>query len=281
MEASSSPEVVQEAAPVAVLSPEETAHNEAMDSHFKNDEGLPQTEEAPKPNMFDGMNDEWKEANLKDGKLFGKFDNIEDMAKSYKKINDERANQGSEAKKAESDATDASNKAEVSNTQLSEIAANDFNITEDNFKAFEDAGYSRDQAENMAFKMEKAANKAYEIVGGKDNYASLMNWAGDNLSEAEIQTFADKTVGDNFSLKDTSTMAIEWLQFKMASSGVQQQDAPKQRISGNTPQRQSNGFGSKAEYNESMKYLRSNPSNRQAQAEYEAKMKVTDMRLLR
>ena len=275
----SNQEVITEQAPVANLSAEEVAHNEAMDSHFKEGEGLPTPEEAPKPDMFNGQSDEWKEANLKDGKLFGKFDNLDDMAKSYKKINDERANQGSEAKANEAKQTATENRNQVSNAQLNEIAENGFNITEDNFKAFEDAGMSRMEAENMAFKMEKAANQAYGYVGGKDNYNTMMQWAEANLDATQIQAFAHETIGDNFSIKPSGEFAIRGLQAMM--NGSTKQAEPTQRISGSTPSRQQTaGFGSKTEYQTAMNHLRRNPTDRSAQAEYESKMKLTDMRNL-
>jgi len=277
-------EMVNEQSAEVVTPAEEQSHNDAMAEHFnKGNEGLPSedSKEEIEANMFHGMTDEWKDANLKDGKLFGKFDSIDAMAKSYQKINDERANRGSEEKASADKVTAEEAKSQVANTQLNQIAENGFNFTEDNYKAFEDAGMSKMEAENMAFKMEKAANQAYDVVGGKDNYNSLMEWAGSNLSEQEIQTFASKTVGDNFSLKDTSTMAIEWLQFKRASGGAEGVESkPTQRISGNTPQRQAEGFQSKRDYQTAMNYLRKNPTDRSAQADYESKMKATDMRNL-
>ena len=268
--------------PTPEVSPEEQAHDAKLAEHFDKGEeggGLPQ-KETPKPDMFNGMSDEWKEQNLKDGKLFGKFDSIEAMAKSYQKINDERAERGTQEKASAEELTKEELRASVSNEQLQSIASNDFNLTPENYQAFKDAGVSEMEAQNMAFKMEKAANQAYDLAGGKTQYNELMTWAGENLSEQEIAMYSQKVVGDNFSLKDTSSMAVEWLQMKRAQA-PSTPNAPKQRINGNTPQRQDAGFTSKREYNDAMTYMRNNPRDTSAQREYEAKMSLTNMNNLR
>ncbi len=270
--------------PTPQVSPEEQAHNDKIAEHFDKGDGteggLPQQEEAPKPDMFNGMSDEWKEQNLKDGKLFGKFDSIEAMAKSYQKINDERAERGTQEKASQEELTKEELKASVSNEQLQEIANNDFNLTPENYQAFKDAGVSEMEAQNMAFKMEKAANQAYDLAGGKTEYNELMVWAGENLSEQEVAMYSQKVVGDNFSLKDTSSMAVEWLQMKRAQAPSVPTQV-KQRVNGNTPQRQEAGFTSKRDYNDAMNYLRKNPRDTSAQRDYDHKMSLTNMNNLR
>ncbi len=271
--------------PTPQLSPEEVAHNEKIAEHAasKTPDELPsgkEGDETPAPDMFNGMSDEWKEQNLKDGKLFGKFDSVDAMAKSYQKLNDERAQNGQQAKDAEAQQTAANAKAEASNTVLTDIASNGFNISEDNFKAMEDAGVSRIETENMAYKMERAANQAYATAGGKEQYDSLVSWGNENLTQSEKDMFMSKTVGDNFSLKDTSTMAIEWLQMKMANAPAQKQD--NSRINGQTtPNQTIQGYASKKEYNEDYNYIRNNPKDTNAQRMYEKKMSMTNMNNLR
>jgi len=273
-----------ETPPVAVISQEEIAHNEQMQAHAdsKVEGGLPSDAPEVKADMFNGMSDEWKEANLKEGRLFGKFDDMESFANSYKKLNDEKAQNGSVAKSEAENLSKEENRRQVEDSQLSEIANNGFNINEDNFKAFEDAGMSRAEAELSVLKMEKAANTAYAMVGGKEAYESLMTWAGDNLSETQIKAFASETVGDNFSIKTSGEFAIRGLQSMMKEAGATTQAQSSGRISGHTAPNKSNvGFGTKAEFNKAMQYLRSNPMDTNAQREYEHKMGHTNLNNLR
>lgn len=268
---------------VAEISAEEQTHNDAIAANANQtvDDGLPSdvaAEDVVKPDMFNGMSDEWKEANLKDGKLLGKFDNIDDLAKSYNKLNNERAENGQKAKDTATEAETAANTLDVTNNQLGEIAQNGFDISEDNYKAFEEAGISRDKAENMAYKMEKAANKAYDMVGSKAEYESLMTWAGENLDQEQINGFASRVVGNNFSILDGADIMIEGLKSMRAKGGNQTAG----RVSGNTtPQQTMQGWKNKAEYNADLKAMNRDPNNQNNQRAYDAKMKLTNMNTLR
>ena len=268
---------------VAEISAEEQTHNDAIAANANQtvDDGLPSdvaAEDVVKPDMFNGMSDEWKEANLKDGKLLGKFDNIDDLAKSYNKLNNERAENGQKAKDTATEAESAANTLDVTNNQLGEIAKNGFDISEDNYKAFEEAGISRDKAENMAYKMEKAANKAYDMVGSKAEYESLMTWAGENLDQEQINGFASRVVGNNFSILDGADIMIEGLKSMRAKGGNQAAG----RVSGNTtPQQAMQGWKNKAEYNADLKAMNRDPNNQNNQRAYDAKMKLTNMNTLR
>ena len=268
---------------VAEISAEEQTHNDAIAANANQtvDDGLPSdvaAEDVVKANMFHGMSDEWKEANLKDGKLLGKFDNIDDLAKSYNKLNNERAENGQKAKDTATEAETAANTLDVTNNQLGEIAQNGFDISEDNYKAFEEAGISRDKAENMAYKMEKAANKAYDMVGSKAEYESLMTWAGENLDQEQINGFASRVVGSNFSILDGADIMIEGLKSMRAKGGNQTAG----RVSGNTtPQQTMQGWKNKAEYNADLKAMNRDPNNQNNQRAYDAKMKLTNMNTLR
>ena len=266
------------------ISPEEQEHNEAVEANANqgSPDGLPSDnqEEGIKPDMFYGMSDEWKDANLTDGKLFGKFDSMEAMAKSYQKINDERASNGQTAKEEATKVETETQKATVANAQLGEIANNGFDISEENYQAFEEAGMSRMEAENMAYRMEKAANQAYGFVGGKDNYNNLMSWAENNLNDTQIKAFAGETIGDNFTIKSSGEFAIKGLQAMMAEankSGTTQ----SARVSGNTASNVSQGWASRKEYDEDMKYLRNNPRDTNAQRAYDMKSKQTNYANLR
>lgn len=68
-------------------------------------------------------------------------------------------------------------------------------------------------AELQAVKAQQYEAKAFEIVGGKDEYAKIVEWASATLSDAEIAAF-DKQVSD----PETVTIAVEWLSNKYKSA---------------------------------------------------------------
>lgn len=85
-------------------------------------------------------------------------------------------------------------------------------LSEDAYEALENAGIPRETVDiyldGISAQVELLQMKAYDIVGGEKQYQNLMNWASDNLSQDEIDTFNEVVGGNNFG------------QFKLAVQGL-------------------------------------------------------------
>lgn len=86
-------------------------------------------------------------------------------------------------------------------------------LSPESYLALERAGIPRSTVDNYISGLEAQAEliemKAYDAVGGKDNYQAITQWASDNLNEDEISAF-------NESLSNPTGA-----QFKLALEGLQ------------------------------------------------------------
>lgn len=157
--------------------------------------------------------------------ILGKFKTQEDLESSYlelqKKFSNERTettdspvNEGREAEEEStslpSDEGDTSeDESTEEDTELDEEASQDApkvnvdkafqalseanELTEDVEKMFADAGISKEIVQQFKelsdFKATYEVNQIQEIVGGQEEYKSLMTWANDNMKQADIEVF--------------------------------------------------------------------------------------------
>lgn len=122
-------------------------------------------------------------------------------------------------------------------------------LSEDAYEALEAAGIPRETVDiyldGVSAQVELLQMKAFNIVGGEENYQNLMKWAGDNLSEDEIEAFNETVSGNNFA------------QFQLAVQGLKAQydaayGSSEDNISGK-PSATKDVYGSTAEMMEDMK----------------------------
>lgn len=165
-----------------------------------------------------------------------KFKSAEDMAKAYAEL--EKKQSSGETEGSTEDASDGS---EAEARETVENAGLDFDAftTEYNengelsaasFEALDKAGIPRAVVDAYISGLEVQAEvyegKVFSAAGGADEYASMIKWGGENLSEAEIDAF-DKAV--NSGDLDTATVAVKGLYAQMQlAQGV----APKVQLDG-------------------------------------------------
>ena len=158
---------------------------------------------------------------FKDGKLNGRFSNMDDVLLKLKEAEDFKAATISEQTKANNGVQQQQEASTAQATVVQEILPTflengmvltpemEAKITADikDPTQKELAIYKfRDKAREIADR----ANKAYDAVGGKEKYGQMQVWAGENLSKEHQAVFTADVNGS----PEASIIAVEWLQDK-------------------------------------------------------------------
>lgn len=154
-----------------------------------------------------------------------KFKSAEDMAQAYSEL--ERKLGGEESSDDTSEFDENFDPNELSPPEVSEFLAEEKNLdfeafaqefyqngglSDEAYQTLEDSGIPRalvDQyIEGQTAIMGDMRNTAYNVAGGEQEYASMINWAANNLSEGEINAFNANLNTHNI---DQALFAIEGL----------------------------------------------------------------------
>ena len=94
-------------------------------------------------------------------------------------------------------AAEIADKADVNLAEMSQEWLSNGELTEDHYSKLEKAGYPREMvdtyAKGLTSDVQEVAGEAMAIAGGAEEYGEMIDWAIDNLSEAE-QTAFDEAV---------------------------------------------------------------------------------------
>ncbi len=192
--------------------------------------GLPSAQDDLK-SIEDGfaITDEIKSKYFKNDKLFGRFDNIDGMAQALKSVEDKYSAVMRDIKSPKDDAvTAAPVAADNSNVQplINEYVQSGFELTDDLIARAVEQGVDIRDVKIAAIEIKEKIGKAYEVVGGKDEYELMIQWGKDNLDEKSKISF-DKELG-----AESGEWAIRGLyaQYKSSTSA----DGPSGRITGDS-----------------------------------------------
>jgi len=128
---------------------------------------------------------------------------------------EEEVEEGSESEEdtLEDEAEEAVEQAGLNMEDLQAEFDKDGQLSSESYLALERAGIPKSTVDNYINGLQAQSQliemKAYETVGGKENYQAITSWAADNLSEDEIEAF-------NSSLGNPSGA-----QFRLALQGLQ------------------------------------------------------------
>jgi len=186
-----------------------------------------------------------------------KFKSPEDLAKAYESLEKKQGEQNTETpeESTEDKADDSSQPTTelVSGAiqQASESFYESGELTDKNYEDLEKAGITREIADDY-MEGKRASNTARETevqntVGGKDNYASMIEWAGDSLAKDEVEAFNE--IAD-YGSQEAKKMAVKGLYARyMSEDGGSSVSIAKGATSGATLQ----PFGSMAQVTTAMK----------------------------
>lgn len=135
-----------------------------------------------------------------------KFKSPEDMAKAYAELEKKQSSPKDEAKE-EGTPEDTPDPEEASASEVAEVldkAGVDFNslqdeynanggLTQEGYEKLEKAGFPKSLVDSWIQGQEAMAQtitaSVYETVGGEQQYQEMLSWAGDTLTDSEINAF--------------------------------------------------------------------------------------------
>lgn len=136
-----------------------------------------------------------------------KFKSVEDMAKAYGELEKKLSSPSSEAETTEevteetpdpetasaSEVADVLNKSGVDFDTLQAEFNENGGLNEDSYKKLEEAGFPKSLVDTWIAGQQALATDIHEqvfgSVGGEENYNQMLEWAGDNLPDSEIDAF--------------------------------------------------------------------------------------------
>ena len=185
-----------------------------------------------------------------------KFKSPEDLAKAYENLEKKQGEQNTDTpeESTEENTSDNQPTTELVTSaiqQASESFYESGELTDKNYEDLEKAGISREVADDY-MEGKRASNTARETevqntVGGKDNYASMIDWAGDSLAKDEVEAFNEIV---DYGSQEAKKMAVKGLYARyMSEDGGSSVNIAKGATSGSTIQ----PFGSMAQVTTAMK----------------------------
>lgn len=182
------------------------------------------------------VTDEIKEKYFKNGKLFGRFENLEGMATALKSVEDKYANVMREVKSKPEGETQPEQTKPVADTNdvlvkarplIDEYIQSGMELTDDIIAKAQAEGYDIRDIRLAAIDIKDKLNYAYNLVGGESEYKAMLEWGKANLDEKQQKAFD----------KDLATNAGEWAikglyaEYK-SKIGSNEQPSTEQRIMG-------------------------------------------------
>lgn len=144
------------------------------------------------------LTDEIVQKHFKNGKLNGRFDSLEAVLNTLHAVETKYSNVMRDIKSGEPQgdtppATQAPiNVTQVAQPAISKFIENDFSfdgLDGDIASIAEQSSISVAEVKLAALEMKEQVTKAYEIVGGKDEYKAMIEWGKTTLSEAKRADF--------------------------------------------------------------------------------------------
>jgi hypothetical protein len=200
----------------------------------QNDEVVVDTTNLPSEKKT--LNTEIRDDLIKDGKILGRWYNVDDMLNSYKEMEKTytqyKTQESQVRREAQAKEETSVNQQNAINDMLPEFIASNYQITDAMLAKAREAGIDERDFKLGVYEIREQVNKANSIVGGPDEYSNMISWAKNNLPESQISSF---NLEVSSGVKGAGEWAIKGLYgaYKQATSqGV----APEAtRISGDAP----------------------------------------------
>ena len=132
-------------------------------------------------------------AKMKDGKLLGRFGSIDEVMAKLKEAEDFRAQHGNNQTNTN---TEQQQQAETVKAQdivgqeiLSEFIGNNLELTDAMIQKGVTAGIDARDIKLKAIEIRDAQTVAHAVVGGKENYESMIEWGKANMSDTQKKAY--------------------------------------------------------------------------------------------
>lgn len=149
------------------------------------------------------LQDEAQSPSSGEEKILGKFDSYEELEKAYAELQSEytKSRQSTESESVQDSNAEASE--EVAREAVEQVGldfealSNEFwsndGLAEESYDKLERAGIPRELVDGYIQGQQSllatTTTQVYDSVGGQDSYDAMTDWAGDNLSEGQIDAF--------------------------------------------------------------------------------------------
>ncbi len=147
--------------------------------------------ETPPATELDALKEQI-EKSMKDGLIAGKFKTVDDMLASYQELEAKYANARRELTKEPEGETPeqiAAKQQEAVNAILPKFIENGMQLNDEMIDMAKEVGIDERDVKIKAYEVREAAQKAYSVVGGKENYDAMLQWGAENLSPEQKQEF--------------------------------------------------------------------------------------------
>lgn len=140
------------------------------------------------------LDDEFVSKNFKNGKLYGRFDSLQAVLDTLKKVEDSHSNvmrdiKGGKYQEVDQNQVQQQKVQETVMSLIPEYMENGMQLTPELEAKLTESGVDIRDVKLGAIEFKEALTKSYEVVGGKEVYDNMIEWAKDNLSEQEIADF--------------------------------------------------------------------------------------------
>ena len=204
-------------------------------------EQTPPTDLAP---LTEGL-----EEIVKDGMIGGKFKTVADMMASYQELEGKYANarrdlaggeqqEQQEQQQQQEQEQILAKQQETINAILPKFIENGMQLTDELLTQAKEAGLDERDVKLKAYEIREATQKAYTVVGGKENYDQMLAWGATALSPEQKIEF------DRGLASGMSEYAIKglWTEFEKAKA-----NGTYSRMEGNPAPQSEKGYSSRAE----------------------------------
>lgn len=212
-----------------------------------------------------------------------KFDTVEAFRESYAELESklgadtiptkEEPAKADEGKADDVNPIQAAEDAGVDVGAISDAYARDGEISEANYAALDAAGFGREVVDSYIdgqnAQAELYRSDLLSVVGGEDGFASVSEWAGQNLTESELAAFNEAVSSDNV---DTAKLALSGLQARFTAEKGR---PPTQTIEGTKSESVSGAYDTWAQVTKDMRDTRYD-SDKAFRAEVERKLSLSN-----
>lgn len=178
-----------------------------------------------------------------------KFESEQDLANAYAELEKKQSSSDEDKSDAETETKEDTNSINDVIAKASDAFAEKGELTDKNYNALSKVGIPREMVDAYIRGQEALINsqelEVQQVVGGGANYEAMTEWAGDNLSDSEIEAFDEVVTAGTI---DQAKMAVQGLYARFVSSGGKPPNVNQGAVTGSSVK----PFGSAAQVTQAM-----------------------------
>lgn len=178
-----------------------------------------------------------------------KFESEQDLANAYAELEKKQSSSDEDKSDAETETKEDTNSINDVIAKASDAFAEKGELADKDYNALSKVGIPREMVDAYIRGQEALINsqelEVQQVVGGGANYEAMTEWAGDNLSDSEIEAFDEVVTAGTV---DQAKMAVQGLYARFVSSGGKPPNVNQGAVTGSSVK----PFGSAAQVTEAM-----------------------------